>query len=98
MTVTKLASLASISPAYLSALETGKKLPTPKVIRCLSGALDIHSNVLFEAAGILIMPLAEALRDVTVPERFTIEVNEDERERVVAFLEFLRFRASIGGR
>ena len=92
----QLARLAGISPGYLSALETGEKTPTYKVIRSLAGALDINPNGLLKAAKILVMPLEAGLRNPEDVITFTIEVDAREREQLLNYLEFLRFRASLG--
>lgn len=93
LTVTGLANLAGISPGYLSQLETGAKPPTEKVIRLLSGALDINPNSLYSAVGIIVMPLAAALQNEGDTTTLDLEVTEPERALLVEYLQFLRFRA-----
>jgi len=92
----ELARLAGISPGYLSQLETGAKTPTPRVIRAISGALDIHPNNLLSAAQILVLPLERGLRDQQDAILFSVEVDAEERDQLLTYLSFLRFRASVG--
>lgn len=91
----ELARLAGISSGYLSQLETGAKPPTPRVIRAISGALDIHPNNLLSAAQILVMPLERGLQNQQEALLFSVEVDAEERDELVTYLSFLRFRASV---
>ena len=92
----QLARLAGISTSYLSQLETGAKIPTRRVIRAISGALDIHPNSLLNAANILVMPLDRGLHDQREAVVFSVEVDAEEQAELEIYLSFLRFRESLG--
>ena len=55
---TKLAELAEVISSYISQLETGKKVPTPRVIHKLSGHLGVTTNHLLGKIGMVEMDLA----------------------------------------
>ena len=92
----ELARLAGISAGYLSVLETRDAPPPYKAVRDLAGALDINPNRLLAAANIIVMPLETSLREPEKVVAFTIAVNAQVREDLLTYLEFLRFRASLG--
>ena len=95
LTLEDLAFLAGLSTSYISQLETGRKNATPRAIRMISGALDIHPNQLLRLVGILAMPLEATLRARDQLEALNLEVTVEERTQLLAFLEFLRFKESI---
>ena len=95
MNVTELAKAVSRSISYLSQMEAGKKRPTDLMIRRISIALDINPMVLFTAAGMIPMPLAESLRPANATVRLDEELSELEREELLKYLNFLRYESTL---
>ena len=96
MTVSRLAEMADLSTSYISQLETGKKLPTERLIRRLSGVLDVSPRALLKAANFTLpLPLTETLR----PPEATVDLDEgisaEEREALLEYLSFLRYRSGM---
>jgi len=56
-----LAEFAGISSSYVSRLETGQRMPTPRVIRTLSPLLGVTPSYLLRAIGMLEMDLVKVL-------------------------------------
>ena len=83
-----------ISNAYLSQLETGATVkPSPQVLHSLADYYGVPYESLMEAAGYLRPPTDSNSK----PRLGAIEValmsaklDEDEQQRVVQFIEFLR--------
>ena len=95
LTVSSLAKRAGISSGYLSQVETGKRNPSPPVIRRLSGALDVNPNRIFHAVGLITMPLVESLSTVSGSQPQPDDINAEEREQLLLYLDFLRFRKTM---
>ncbi len=95
MTVTELALRAGVSTSYVSQLETGKKRANDLIIRRISNALDINPTVLFTGAGMIPMPLAETLRPADATVRLEEDLSEFEREDLLKYLSFLRYKATL---
>jgi transcriptional regulator with XRE-family HTH domain len=53
LTLRQLADLTSLSNPYLSELERGMHQPTVRVLKQLSGALNVSAEMLLEQAGLL---------------------------------------------
>jgi transcriptional regulator with XRE-family HTH domain len=53
LTLRQLADLTSLSNPYLSELERGMHQPTVRVLKQLSGALNVSAEMLLEHAGLL---------------------------------------------
>lgn len=53
LTLRQLAELTSLSNPYLSELERGMHQPTVRVLKQLSGALNVSAEMLLEQAGLL---------------------------------------------
>lgn len=53
LTLRQLAELTSLSNPYLSELERGMHQPTVRVLKQLSGALNVSAEMLLEHAGLL---------------------------------------------
>lgn len=53
LTLRQLAELTSLSNPYLSELERGMHQPTVRVLKQLSGALNVSAEMLLEEAGLL---------------------------------------------
>ena len=96
--VSELADRAGVSPSYVSLLETGQRPPNDRIIRRISGALDVLPIVLYEAAGLIPMALAESLRPADAKVRFEEDLTEAERQELLDYLSFLRYRAAVSAR
>lgn len=96
LTIPRLATMAGVSASYVSQLETGRKPPTMKVVSQLSGALDVHPNQLLVKSGRLTLQLEPVSRPAAQVETVPMEVTAVEREQISLFLQFLRFKESIG--
>ncbi len=95
-TQNRLAKIASISGAYISQLETGKKKPTDRVIVKLSRALDIPENRLFIRTGKLKMDFAKTLaigRD-EAPELITT-LTDEQWEELVKYLAYIKVKSTF---
>ena len=57
----RLAELVNTSTSYVSQLETGKRMPTPRIIRRLSPFLGVTPNYMLRKIGMVEMNLADAL-------------------------------------
>lgn len=53
LTLRQMAELTSLSNPYLSELERGMHQPTVRVLKQLSGALNVSAEMLLEQAGLL---------------------------------------------
>ncbi len=95
MTVTQLARRADVSVSYVSQLETGKKPPNDRIIRRICGPLGVDPRVLYRAADILTMSLADTLRPVNVTVRLEEDLSEFEIEELIKYLSFLRYKATL---
>jgi transcriptional regulator with XRE-family HTH domain len=60
LTLRQLADLTSLSNPYLSELERGMHQPTVRVLKQLSGALNVSAEMLLEHAGLLDRQAADA--------------------------------------
>ena len=95
---TQLAKLAGIKASYISQLETGKRKPTPKVIRRLSPHLGVPANHLLSTIGLIEMDLARTLaanRDEI--SRKLPDLTPEQIEEAASFLTYLEFKASLKG-
>ena len=97
LTLSDLSSLTEpeLSTSYLSQLELGGKNPTPRAIRIISRAMGIHPNQLFFKTDIIDLTPDATLQAGAQLEALNLEVTVEERTLLVAYLEFLRFKASI---
>ena len=92
----QLANLASISAAYVSQLETGKKKPTDRVITKLSGPLGIPENRLFIKIGKLKMDFAATLTiDRKEASEILYSLPDDRWEELLTYLAYMQIKASI---
>jgi transcriptional regulator with XRE-family HTH domain len=89
----RLAELAGVTASYLSQLETGKRNPTPRVIRRLSPHLGVSPNHLLRTIGMLEMDLASTLAskreyvDGIIPD-----LAEEQLEELANYLTYLEFK------
>jgi transcriptional regulator with XRE-family HTH domain len=72
LTLRQLADLTSLSNPYLSELERGMHQPTVRVLKQLSGALNVSAEMLLEQAGLLDRQAAAA-DDADAPAGDTVE-------------------------
>jgi transcriptional regulator with XRE-family HTH domain len=91
-----LGRLAGVTASYISQLETGKKGPTPKIIRKLSPHLGIDPNFLLNSLGIVEMDLAGTLankRDQI--KREMPYLKPEEIEEFSNYLTYLEFKSRV---
>jgi len=94
----QLASLAGIKASYVSQLETGKKNPTPRVIRRLSPHLGVTANHLLIKLGMAEMDLASTLANNRQQiKRKMSDLPEEQLEELASYLTYLDFKASVLG-
>lgn len=96
----KLGSLAGVTAGYISLLERGKRVPGPKIIRNLSGPLDVQPTVLFVSASINTFDFASTLRDDQnnldeSPGEYKFFLSTSERIQVQIFIDFLQYKAAF---
>jgi transcriptional regulator with XRE-family HTH domain len=72
LTLRQLADLSSLSNPYLSELERGMHQPTVRVLKQLSGALNVSAEMLLEQAGLLDRQAAAA-DDAHAPDADSVE-------------------------
>lgn len=72
LTLRQLADLTSLSNPYLSELERGMHQPTVRVLKQLSGALNVSAEMLLEHAGLLDRQAAAA-NDAAGPAADSVE-------------------------
>jgi transcriptional regulator with XRE-family HTH domain len=96
LTQVQLSSRAKISAAYISQLETGKKLPTDRVITKLSIALEIPENRLFIKIGKLKMDLAGTFKTSRSSARAIINSLSDvQLDELLNYLAYLKIKSTI---
>jgi HTH-type transcriptional regulator, competence development regulator len=89
-----------VSNAYLSQLETGKiSQPRPNILHSLAAVYGVPYEVLMEKAGYLsAASVASELRGAGSPRRARVSLfdretlTQDEEERLLEYLAFLRWR------
>jgi len=92
----KLAKLSGITAGYISQLETGAKLPTPRVIRLLSGPLDIPSNRLLSKIGMIEMDFAKTFKNNCEQlQNNCPSLLPGQIEEIANYLTYLEFKTSI---
>ena len=96
----KLGSLAGVTAGYISLLERGKRVPGPKIIRNLSGPLDVLPTVLFVSASINTFDFASTLRveksDLSEqPGEYKFFLTTSEQIQVQIFIDFLQYKAAF---
>lgn len=95
-TQSTLANLAGIKASYISQMETGKKKPTPRVIRKLSAHLGVKPNHLLVKIGSIEMDLAGTLSGNLNQVKSKIpELSEEQLEELANYLTYLDFKASV---
>ena len=92
LSLRQLASMTSVSNAYLSQIERGIHQPSLRVLHSLAQALDVPTTVLLEHAGM--DPLDDERVDVLLPTAAAIqldpELTEADRKLLLAVYERLR--------
>ncbi len=81
LSLRQLAELTSLSNPYLSQLERGMHQPSVRVLKLLSGALDVSAEMLLAQAGLLdLRPDDAAAADTPpLPEPVEAAVESDDR-------------------
>lgn len=90
---------ADISVAYLQKLEDGQvRQPSPNVLLRLGRALDVPYSTLMELAGYVVPEPQGALASAASFDRAlnSIDLSEDERKAVAAFIAHLRGQRTTG--
>jgi len=91
------ARAASISPAYLSKLESDAvKKPAPPVLHRLSEALAVPYGELMRLSGYLVPGDGEARPAETVAAALFADLTDDEREELLEYLAWYRARRRAG--
>jgi transcriptional regulator with XRE-family HTH domain len=97
-TQVQLASLAGISAAYISQLETGKKKPTDRVITKLSAALNIPENQFLIKIGKVKMDFVETLAITrTESSKLLAALSDEQWEELLTYLAYIKLKSSILG-
>jgi transcriptional regulator with XRE-family HTH domain len=94
----RLAELARVTASYISQLEIGTKIPTPRVIRQLSPHLGVPSNHLLSRIGMVEMDLASTLADKRDHVSSIMpDLPEEQLEELANYLTYLEFKAAALG-
>lgn len=94
----RLAELAGVTASYISQLETGAKIPTPRVIRSLSPHLEVTPNHLLSKIGMVEMDLASTLASNRDQVSSSMpDLPEEQLEELANYLTYLDFKASALG-
>jgi len=85
--------MAGISAGYLSHLERGVRVPQPRTVRRLAGALDIDPRLLLLAADILELRLEmpKAASDTGDEKEFRVLASATEVRLLEVFWSFLQY-------
>ena len=77
--------------SYLCAFERGKRRPPPHILRALAGIYDILPEDLLKKAGLIELPLLDAIRTPDeVSDNILSDTTEEERRELKRYLAFLR--------
>ena len=79
LSLRQLAELTSLSNPYLSQLERGMHQPSVRVLKLLSGALDVSAEMLLAQAGLLDLRPEDTADAPPVPESVEAAVEADDR-------------------
>jgi transcriptional regulator with XRE-family HTH domain len=89
-----LGQLAGVTSSYISQLETGKKKPTPSVIRKVSKHLGINPNVLLSTIGMVEMDLSSTLASKREQiSREMPDLKPEQKEELANYLTYLEFKS-----
>jgi HTH-type transcriptional regulator, competence development regulator len=92
------ARAASISPAYLSKLESDAvKKPSPPVLHRLSEALKVPYADLMRLSGYRIPGESSASPNESVGAALFADLTDDERDELLEYLAWYRARRRSGG-
>jgi transcriptional regulator with XRE-family HTH domain len=102
LSLRQLAELTSLSNPYLSQLERGMHQPSVRVLKLISGALDVSAEMLLVQAGLLDPRLADKARASASapPESVQAAIGADDRlddEQKAAILGVYRSMLRPGG-
>ena len=81
LSLRQLADMTTLSNPYLSQIERGLHQPSVRVLKLLSGALNVSAETLLAQAGLLDQAAGEqaAAADETPPTSVEAAINADER-------------------
>jgi transcriptional regulator with XRE-family HTH domain len=91
--VRELAEAANVSYRALSKLELGHTVPRPEFLLRLAQALDVYPDELLRRAAMTRYLRPAPPPAATVP--LGVEITSEERDRLMEYLQFLRYRADI---
>ena len=99
LSVADTARAATISPAYLSRLETDTvKKPSPHVLHQLSEALGIPYAGLMQLSGYRVPGHPDAQAAGSVTAALFADLTDDERDELLEYLAWYRSRRRAGAR
>ena len=91
LTITELAEKAKVTRSYITALEQGKGLPSPKVTRQLAEALDVLPIILKMACGQIEFWDLYPVDLEQPPTGYSLSgINKEERIKLLWFLRYVR--------
>jgi transcriptional regulator with XRE-family HTH domain len=86
----------NISASYISQLEAGDKIPTPRIIRKLSGPLGVQPNDLFRLIGVVEMDLAGTLANKRNLLREHMHgLSGSHLDELASYLTYLEFKTIV---
>ena len=82
LSLRQLAEMTSLSNAYLSQLERGLHLPSVRVLKLLSEALNVSAETLLAQAGLLDLPSGDGAAAADGPPASPVEsaISAEERQ------------------
>lgn len=91
LTITELAKKAKVTRSYITGLEQGKGLPSPKVTRQLAEALDVLPIILKMACGQIEFWDLYPVDLEQPPSGYSLSrIKKDERIKLLWFLRYVR--------
>jgi transcriptional regulator with XRE-family HTH domain len=91
LTITELAKRAKVTRPYITALEQGKGLPSPKITRQLADALGVLPIILKMACGQIEFWDLYPVDLEQPPSGYKLSgINKEERIKLLWFLRYLR--------
>jgi transcriptional regulator with XRE-family HTH domain len=91
LSLRQLADMINRNRGYLSQIELGKKVPGPRILEEIAGALDINRNVLLRHINLLKM---EFTRPAVYKERRDplAGLTSGELEEVLDYIDYLKYK------
>ena len=89
--IRQLANMINRNRGYLSQIELGKKIPGPRILEDIAGALEINRNVLLRHINLLKMDFT---RPAIHKERRDplAGLTPGEREEVLNYIDYLKYK------